>query len=287
MLRKIIKIDEDKCDGCGECIPSCHEGALRIIEGKCRLISDLFCDGLGACVGNCSKGALEVIEGEAQKYDEVSVIKSMLNKPQTVLKSHLIHLLEHDAVDYFNEAAAYLESIGLSVNVQNPKEEKINNQKSAGCPGSAMKVLDNYPAQKKNTEPNDSMLGHWPVQLHLMNPFAPYLKGKELVILSTCSPVAYANTHTEYLKGKAVVLACPKLDYTDPYPKKLEEIFKNGEIKKAVIVRMEVPCCGGLTTIALKAAAAADLDNFELSEHIISTNGYKVSEKVIFTNNKN
>lgn len=285
MIRKIIHIDEDKCDGCGECIPACHEGALSIIDGKCRLISDLFCDGLGACLGDCTKGALRVIEAEADEYDEVLVIQSMLDKPPAVMKAHLTHLLDHGANEFFERATEYLDSIGISVNVSKTQKPISESVVSEGCPGSKMQELKQYKPVQNAADVNVSMLGHWPIQLHLVSPYSPFLKDKELVILSTCSPVAYANTHSEYLNGKAVVLACPKLDYTDPYPKKIEEIFNFANVKKATVVRMEVPCCGGLSAMALKAAAASVNKNLVLHEHVISTDGKKMSEKIIFSNN--
>ncbi len=282
MLRDIITIDEDKCDGCGECIPACHEGALQIIDGKCRLISSLFCDGLGACIGECSKGALKIIKAEAEEYNEVEVIKSLLEKPQSVLKAHLAHLSEHNAVDYLNQATDFLSSIGIKVSYNNNVSKPTQS-----CPGNTMKELKQYVPIKEINDMSDSQLSHWPVQLHLVSSFSPFLKDKELVVLSTCSPVAYANVQKEYIEGNAVVIACPKLDYTEPYPKKLEEIFKNAETKKVVVVRMEVPCCSGISGITVKAATNSNVEGLEVHEHVISIDGRKISEKIIYINHKN
>ncbi|MBX3044033.1 MAG: 4Fe-4S binding protein [Candidatus Kapabacteria bacterium] len=284
MIREIIQIDEDLCDGCGDCIPACHEGALQIIDGKCRLVSSLFCDGLGACLGHCDKGALKIVMADVDEYDEVEVIKTMLNKPQSVLKAHLSHLIDHGATEYFNKAVEYLSSIGISININ---QNTAPAQSAGGCPGSAMKELKQYSPAKNEKDNHESMLEHWPVQLHLVSPFSPFLKGKELVILSTCSPVAYPNIQNDYIAGKAVVLACPKLDYTEPYPKKLEDIFRNAGTQKATIVRMEVPCCGGLSAMTTKAAANSSINGLEVCEHTISTNGKRISEKIIFINNTN
>jgi ferredoxin len=285
MLRKIIKINEDKCDGCGECIPSCHEGALQIIDGKCRLISDLFCDGLGACVGECSKGALEIVEAEAKEYSEISVINELLNKPPSVMQAHLSHLHEHGANEFLAQAIEYLNSLGIDVKLnEKVVPAKIENEKSTGCPGSQMLELKQIKPKTVKQTNNQSMLEQWPVQLHLVNPNSPFLIDKELIILATCVPLAYANTHEEYLRDKAVVIACPKLDYTDPYTKKIEDIIKTAKVSKATVVRMEVPCCSGLCIMSLKGASQANISGFKLSEHIISTTGDKVSQKIIFEN---
>ncbi len=283
MLRKIIKINEDLCDGCGLCIPACHEGALQIIDGKCRLVSDLFCDGLGACIGDCPKGALEVVEAEAEAYDEVAVIKDILNKPPSVLQAHLNHLYDHGAKEYLSQAIQYLDSIGMYVKIDNANKSS-NDKPIAKCPSSTMLELKQFKQEKTKTKSNQSMLEHWPVQLHLVNPNSPFLKDKELVILATCVPLAYADTHYEYLKNKAVVIACPKLDYTDPYMKKIEDIIKTANIKKAYIVRMEVPCCSGLVRMSMQASVSANILDFELEEHIISTDGDRISQKTIFIN---
>jgi len=285
MLRKIIQIDEELCDGCAECIPSCHEGALQIIDGKCRLVSDLFCDGLGACVGECTKGALKIIEAESMPYDEIAVINSMLDKPVSVMQAHLSHLFEHGETEYLNQAIGYLESIGIKVNIAN--NTQVRNNDGGGCPGSKMMELNQYKLsepKKENLMENESMLGHWPVQLHLVNPNAQFLRGKKLMILASCVPVAYANTHNEYLKGNSVVIACPKLDYTDPYPRKIEELITVAGRNDITVVRMEVPCCSGITTMCLKAVSAANNPSVLLTEHIISTDGRKINERVISSN---
>jgi ferredoxin len=281
MKRKIIKIDEDKCNGCGLCIPECKEGALRIIEGKARLISDLFCDGLGACIGHCPEEAITIEEREAEPYDERKVMIKMAAQPQSVLKAHLEHLIDHGAVEYYNEAVEYMKENGIS----NPILQLGNATKNNGgsCPGTKMINLasdNNNASDDKPKADNASMLGQWPVQLHLVSPNAPYFINSELVIMSTCGPLASANVHNDYLEGRSVVVACPKLDYTDPYVEKLAAIFANSNTPKAIVVRMEVPCCGGLSQFAVEAAQIAAADT-EIEEHVMAVNGQLISKKVI------
>lgn len=284
MIRKIIKIDEDKCNGCGDCIPECKEGALQIIEGKCRLVSELFCDGLGACIGHCPEGAIQIEEREAEPYDEIKVIKNMLNEPHSVLKAHLKHLKDHGANEYYDQAIEYLQSIGI----ENPVKEicgDIDNE-TIKCPGAMplSRSIDNN--QKKNGsqgKENESQLSQWPVHLHLVNPNAQYFKDRTLVILSVCSPVASANIHEKYIKGNSVVLACPKLDYTEPYAQKLSEIFKSSGTKNVIILRMEVPCCGGLSIITEKALSLSRRTDISVEEHIVSIDG-KIKETKKFIN---
>jgi NAD-dependent dihydropyrimidine dehydrogenase PreA subunit len=276
LIRKIINIDEDKCTGCGDCIPECKEGALQIIDGKCRLISELFCDGLGACIGFCPEGAITIEEREAEPYDEVKVIQGLLDKPHSVLKAHLQHLKDHGADDYLTQAINYLEKIGIEnpINMKNGKSE-ID---FTGCSGSLMKfpIDDNTEAKyKEETEEkeHESQLRQWPVHLHLVNPNMPYLKDRILVIMSVCGPIASANIHEKYLKGNAVVVACPKLDYTDPYAEKLAAIFLNAQTHKVIIVRMEVPCCSGLSSITSKAVSMSGRSDIDIEEHILTING--------------
>ncbi len=297
MKRQIIKIDEEKCTGCGDCIPGCKEGALQVIDGKCRLVSELFCDGLGACIGHCPEGAIIIEEREAKLYSEELVIESLLKKPESVMIAHLKHLKEHGAMDYYNQAVDYLNKKGI----ENPLKENSpaipevlmhKHHNGSACPGSQIKVLNVLKPEKKKPETpegkNESLLEQWPVQLHLVNPAAPYFNGKELVIMSTCGPIASANVHTDYLAGRSVVVACPKLDYTEPYAEKLSQIFSNNDIPKAIVVRMEVPCCSGLSKIA-KTAVLLSRNNIEIEEHVMDLHGnivqkIQLSDKTIEIN---
>lgn len=283
MLREIIKIDEDKCDGCGACVPSCHEGAIQVIDGKARLISDLFCDGLGACIGHCPTGAITIEKREAEPYDEIKVMDIMITKPDNVIKAHLIHLFEHNEKELLSQALEYLKSKdkNIQVDFENKQKEESNNQ---GCPGSKMINLNVLKPKAPKTikeAKNESQLEQWPVMLHLVNPNASYFKNKELVIMSTCGPVASANVHKEYLAGRAVVIACPKLDNTEPYIDKLSGIFTIAGVKKAIIVRMEVPCCGGLSQMAMISAMRDNL-NLTLEEHTLSLEGELINNRIIY-----
>ncbi len=295
MLRKVINIDEEKCNGCGDCIPECHEGALQIIDEKCRLISELFCDGLGACVGHCPEGAITIEEREAEPYDEIKVIDNLLEKPFSVMKAHLFHLKEHGANDLLNQALDYLERKDISLDKlngllssqMNPKLHniEIHSSNNQGCPGSQMRINEQaITKEKSNSDINESQLRQWPIQLHLVNPEAPYFKNSEIVIMSTCGPVASANVHEDYLKNRTVVIACPKLDYTDPYTDKLSLIFKSAGTKKSIVVIMEVPCCKGLSQFAFNAAKGSGNKGLIVEEHILTLDGKLKAKNILFKN---
>ena len=271
MKRQIIKIDENKCDGCGLCIPNCHEGALQLIEGKARLVSDLFCDGLGACIGHCPQGAIEIIEREAEPYDEIKVMEQMVKGPKSVIAAHLKHLKDHKAIEYFSQAVNFLKERNMEVPLQNNHH---HHEHGGSCPGSKMISMtpkhENH-SDEKGSRPSE--LGQWPVQLHLVSPAAPYFIDSELVIMSTCGPIANANVHQDYLRDRSVVVACPKLDYTEPYTEKLAAIFSEANIKKAIVVIMEVPCCKGLSKFAKDAAKLSGRQDLLVEEHIMGVNG--------------
>ena len=275
MKRKIINIIEEKCNGCALCIPECKEGAIQIIDGKARLISDLFCDGLGACLGYCPEGAIIIEEREAEPYNERLVIESISAKTPAVLKAHLEHLIDHNDRVHYNEAVMIMEELGIANPISTVHESRHNNSDGGGCPGSkiiqrtkkedSMDAIDNI-SQK-------SELNQWPVQLHLVSPNAPYFYKSELVIMSTCGPIASADIHQKYLRNRTVVVACPKLDYTAPYTEKLAEIFTTNEIPKVIVVIMEVPCCRGLSKFAQDALQMANAQNMILEEHIMGLDG--------------
>ena len=253
MKRRIIKIDEDKCTGCGICIPDCPEGALQIIDGKARLISDLFCDGLGACIKACPENAMEIEEREAEEYDESKVMENIVKGGVNVIKAHLEHLRDHGEDKLFNEAVKYLKDHNMEV----PNMEE---NKHCGCPGSMQKDMRNQfrGENNNNNVQMTSELRNWPIQLKLMNPNANYLDNADLLIAADCVPFSYPNFHSRFLKNKTLLMFCPKLDTDiDSYIEKLVNIFTNKNIKSISIVRMEVPCCGGVEMIVQKALEIA------------------------------
>lgn len=266
MKRKVITINEEKCNGCGNCIPGCPEGALQVIDGKARLVSDLFCDGLGACIGECPKGAMFIEEREAEPYDEDKVMENIVKGGENVIKAHLKHLNEHNEKELLNQAVAFLNK--NDIKVPEYKEKMVG-----GCPGSMNKTIKRESSQESSSVNMTSKLTNWPVQLHLMNPNAPYLKGADLVIAADCAPFAYANFHERFLKDKVLAIFCPKLDKTiEQYVDKLTEIFRNQDIKAITIVHMEVPCCSGISMVVMEALKKAE-KNIIIKDYTISISG--------------
>ena len=219
MIRKIIHIDEDKCNGCGLCATACHEGAIDIIDGKAKLVRENFCDGFGDCLPGCPTGAITFEEREAPAYDEAAVQESKKKKEL---------------------------------------QEKMKHLHEGGCPGSRMRMLE-HPGEAGNiAEPmrQAPQLRNWPVQIKLAPINAPYFNKAKLLIAADCTAYAYANFHQEFMRGKVTLVGCPKLDAVD-YSEKLTEIIRSNEIQEVTIVRMEVPCCGGLEMAAKKALQAS------------------------------
>ena len=257
MKRPIIIIDENKCNGCGNCVTGCPEGAIQMINGKARLINELFCDGLGACIGECPVDAITIEEREASPYSESLVMENIIKHGPDVIKAHLKHLHDHNEKVYLAEAVKILEDKGIPV----PEYSVQNTQGCAGgCPGSANFSFSKTPEVKGSNERLNftpvSRLQQWPVQLKLLNPESPFFKEKdlELLIAADCAPFAHGNFHEEFMKGKKLAMFCPKLDpYIEEYREKLAHIFRNGSIKSVTIARMEVPCCGGMSMLVKQA----------------------------------
>jgi len=251
--REIIRIDEEKCTGCGDCIPNCPEGALQIIDGKARLISDLFCDGLGACIGHCPEGAITVEEREAAPYDERAAMENVVKHGRNTIAAHLSHLQEHGADDYYDEAIAFLKEKGIDA----PLDEAAANRLPCGCPGSAVKHFSRDVLRTEDeavqAAKRPSRLGHWPVQIKLVPAGAPYLNGADVLLAADCIPFAYPNFHEDFLKGKVLLVGCPKLDDAEYYHEKLAEIFSKNHIRSITCVHMEVPCCFGFRRIISSA----------------------------------
>ncbi len=250
--REIIKIDEDLCDGCGLCVPNCPEGALQVIDDKVRLVSDLFCDGLGACIGHCPKDAITIETREAEPYDEKKVMGNIVKQGENTVKAHLQHLKSHGATEYLKEAIEFLKENDMP----NPLQSTPVAMPHA-CPGSAMLDFSNNISneQQETEQPSNrqSQLRQWPVQLMLVPVEAPYFNGAELIITADCVPFAYADFHENFLKGKIVLIGCPKLDDAEFYKEKLTEIFKQNNLRSVTVLHMEVPCCFGLVKVVQMA----------------------------------
>jgi len=257
--RKIIRIDEDKCNGCGLCVPSCPEGALQIVDTpdgpKARLVKENFCDGLGACLGDCPTGALKVVEEEADVYDEKAVINHIKKNQPDKLKEHIEHLKEHASeLDEETLKAAGISKKELHHGGMPHSGFNSRSGSACGCPSAATMSWDddkkssNSPIEN-NIPDTPSELRQWPVQLKLVNPLAPYFSrpgGTNLAVVADCVPFAYGNFHRDFLKGKTIVIGCPKLDDIEFYREKLTDIFKTANIKTVETIIMEVPCCSGL-----------------------------------------
>ncbi len=229
MIRKIVSIDEEKCNGCGLCVPACAEGAIKIVNGKAVLSADNLCDGLGACLGDCPQDAIKIIEREADNFDEAAVEVHLKNTGREP---------SHHAP---------------------PAPHHHGHHAGGGCPGS--RAMTFAPAQPAEEQPAGgkiaSRLRQWPVQLHLVPTTAPYFQNADLLIAADCVAFAHGDFHREFLEGKALVIGCPKLDDNNAYLQKLTEIFRSSSIKSITVLRMEVPCCGGIVMAARQALAAS------------------------------
>ncbi len=271
--RKIIKIGEEKCNGCGLCMPNCPEGAIQMIDGKARLISDLFCDGLGACLGHCPQGAITIEEREAKRYDEKRVMENIVKQGAGVMKAHLEHLKEHNESGYLKEAMDYLKEKHIDIPLAHTKR---HHHMDGPCPGS--KAFD-FTKESVESGPHadhmESQLRQWPVQITLVSPNASYFNEADLLIAADCVPFAYADFHEQLLKGKILLVGCPKLDDIEGYREKISEIVKNNSIKSITYAHMEVPCCFGLIAV-IKDAIAESCKNIPFEEVVISIRGERL-----------
>ncbi len=267
MKRQIINIDAATCTGCGDCITGCPEGAIQLIDGKARLVSDLFCDGLGACIGTCPVGAIHIEEREAEPYSEALTLENIIPHGANTIKAHLTHLKSHGETTYYNQAVEILKNKGMDIDSLT-KEETM----ACGCSGTHARKLEPCETPKPTGE-SYSQLRQWPVQLHLLNPAADYFEDADLLISADCVPYAFGDFHNRFLKGKTVITFCPKLDMDiERYIDKLAQIFTLHTIKSVTIVRMEVPCCGGTEVILQKALEKAGKMHF-VKVNIISVDG--------------
>jgi NAD-dependent dihydropyrimidine dehydrogenase PreA subunit len=307
MLRKIIEIDEEKCNGCGLCIPNCHEGALQIIDGKARLISDLFCDGLGACLGHCPEGAIEIIEREAEPYNETVVMETIVKQGRNTILAHLEHLRDHNEHEFLKEAVAYIKTnnidlspgaeikpTGTSPLIFPTMKDALNHVKpeqesACGC-GSAKTIDFRIDMDKVNIAgasaiaatadvPAASELRQWPVQLHLVNPMASYFQGADVVLAADCVAFAMGDFHNRLLKNKSLAIACPKLDTNkDVYLDKLATMISDAKINTLTVPIMEVPCCGGLIQMA-KMAVQQSGRNIPIKKIVVGIKGDILNEE--------
>ncbi len=262
MKRDIIKINEDKCNGCGECIPGCPEGALQVIDGKVRLVSDLFCDGLGACIGNCPMGAIEIEQREAEPYDEEKTMKNIAQGGENVIKAHLNHLESHGENGYLAQALEYLEKRNLPTPDYKEKTK-------CNCHQTMAKTISREKTETQITQMSPQ-LSNWPIQLSLMNPDLKYFQNADLVIAADCVPFSYPNFHNKFLKDKILIIFCPKLDKNlESYIEKLSHIFSTKNIQSISIVHMEVPCCSGIEIIVKRA--------LENAKKVITIKDYTIS----------
>ena len=239
MKRDILKIDEELCNGCGLCVPNCHEGALQVIDGKVRLVSELMCDGLGACIGHCPEGAITIETREAEPYSETRVMEQAHN-----------HSHNHG-------------------------------HEGGGCPGSRAMVIEKQEKTNDNTPLADqpSELRQWPVQMHLVNPNAPYFRGADLLLAADCVAFSMGGFHSNHLKGKSLAIACPKLDQgTDSYVEKLTSMIDISKVNTITVMMMEVPCCSGLLQMVRTAMAKASR-KVPVKKMIVGINGEVLQEE--------
>ena len=261
MKRKIISIDENKCTGCGQCIPDCPEGALQLIGGKARLVSDLFCDGLGACIGTCPEGAITVIEREAGLTMRKPSWRPLSGRASQLSGPILNTLRVMGRPDLYRQAIDYLAEHNLAIPEHNKgactsKPAGHNKPDFAGCPGTAAHSIARQPrtGPPQPSGTTSSELRQWPVQLRLLNPGAPYFENADLLVSADCAPFAYAGFHQDILRGKILIIFCPKLDADiEGYISKLADILSLHTIKSITVVHMEVPCCSGVRYVVDQA----------------------------------
>jgi len=256
--RNIIHIDDEKCTGCELCIPNCPEGAIQMIDGKARLISDLFCDGLGACLGHCPEDAIIVEEREAEPYDEMKVMENVVKHGANTIKAHLGHLKDHGQNEFLQQALDYLKNNNIEI----PKEEnkEMESGKNCGCPGSkSMDFTEREKTKEDLSGKRPSQLSHWPIQMHLISPNAPHFRNADLLLAADCVAFSLGDFHNDYLQGNTLAIACPKLDEgQDIYYEKLKTLVDAAKINTLTVMIMQVPCCSGLLNLAQKSVQDAN-----------------------------
>jgi len=308
MIRDILKIDEELCNGCGLCVPNCHEGALQVIDGKVRLVSELMCDGLGACIGHCPEGAITIEKREAEPYSETRVMEQMVNNGKNTIIAHLKHLKDHGETGFLQEGVGWLKAhrSELKFNLDEVISEVHNHghkQAAAfaapaavaaqhnhahshgggGCPGSRTLVIDKADKNGNDIITGDqpSELRQWPVQMHLVNPNAPYFRGADLLLAADCVAFSLGNFHSSWLRGKSLAIACPKLDHgMEVYVEKLTAMVETAKLNTITVMIMEVPCCGGLLQM-VRAALANSARKVPVKKVLVGINGSILEEEWI------
>jgi len=251
MKRDILKIDEELCNGCGQCVPNCHEGALQVIDGKVRLVSELMCDGLGACIGHCPEGAITIKTREAEPYSEI-IVNEVHNHGAAVSAPQQAHAHSHN-----------------------------HDNEGGGCPGAKTMVIERPGTQNENSMVTEqaSELRQWPVQMHLVNPNASYFQGSDLLLAADCVAFSMGGFHSKHLKGKSLAIACPKLDQgSEIYIQKLTSMIDVAKVNTITVMMMEVPCCGGLLQM-VKAALASASRKVPVKKMIVGINGEVLQEE--------
>jgi len=277
--RKIIKINEEKCNGCGACITNCPEGAIQVIDEKARLISDIFCDGLGACIGHCPQDAITTEEREAETYNEKKVMDNIIKAGNKTILAHLKHLKDHGEKAYLEQALELLKEKNISVPF---KEETMTPHTAFGCPGAKMIDLSK---EKKGIKIEQgvriSHLGQWPVQLHLISPNASYYQSNNVLLVADCVAYALADFHKDYLQGRSLAIACPKLDTNqESYLQKLTALINDAHITSLTVMTMEVPCCRGLLALAQQAVSQVKI-KIPIKSIIVGIKGTIIKEEII------
>ncbi len=259
MKRQIVHIDEEKCNGCGLCVPGCAEGAIQIIDGKAKLLADNLCDGLGACLGDCPLDAITIIEREADEFDEVAVEEHLKATDPAKAAAHVDHSQAHQGGGC---PSAQVKSFAAA-----PAPSQ-----SGGCPGSRVQTVEETATDEGPAVSRPSQLRQWPILLHLVPPQAPFLANCDLLLAADCTSFAYADFHDDFLKGRTLLVGCPKFDDAQAYVEKLTAILQQNDIKSLTVARMEVPCCSGMTQIAQTAIQASG-KNIPMKEAVIGLQG--------------
>lgn len=263
VMRKIIEINEELCDGCGQCVPDCAEGALEIVAGKARLVAEKYCDGLGACLGACPTGALKVTERQADDFDEAAVEALLATQKAQKAQPAPAETMACGC------ASSHIQSFGPALTpCQAANQPRVMGQEGPAPAGSSPYAADPAPADQ-------SALTHWPIQIRLVPPVAPFLKGADLLVAADCVPASYPGFNRELLPGKVLLLGCPKFDDAESYVAKFAEIFQVAGIKSITIAIMEVPCCGSMRGI-IHAAQQRAGTNIPVQEVVVGVRGNRL-----------